>query len=220
MLIHRVLDVFFRSLDTIDAAKDKIDRLRGKSPQPDPWAVDWPPADADLPKAHEAKQENLREETRPPEKPVKKPEAQKAVTKQTTKSASKKSKVKKKTTKRKGSVDRSGKDLKSDSAEKAVAHLKTSNKALINESAELDGKKVLARVVWALSLSHDAGIDGMTTKDISALLSSAVNIEVFATNVGRACRDHSDFIEVASTKGRSKTYRLSDAGHKRVSDIA
>jgi len=44
-------------------------------------------------------------------------------------------------------------------------------------------------------------------------------MEVYATNVGRACRDHKALIEVATTEGRSKTYRLTEEGYKRASEI-
>jgi len=40
----------------------------------------------------------------------------------------------------------------------------------------------------------------------------AGGMEVFATNVARACRDETDLIVESTPDGRSKRYRLTDAG--------
>jgi hypothetical protein len=249
MIIHRLLDVFFKTLDTVDAVRDRVDRVRGKAPEPDPWAVDWPPPESDLPREAADDDDDGREiyEIQPPpegatridalkeearearealkaggdaaEKAKEKAETKSKAAKKTTKKAKKKTTTKKKVgakkkanSKRKGSVDRSGKDYESPRADAVVAHLKSKSGAVLTEDGDYKGKKVLARVLWALGAAGDAGQDGMTTADISALLHGAAGYEVFATNVGRACRDHGDLIEVASSEGRSKTYRLTSAG--------
>ena len=43
MLVHRILDAFFRALDAVDATRERIDRMIGRETRPDPWAQDWKP---------------------------------------------------------------------------------------------------------------------------------------------------------------------------------
>ena len=75
-------------------------------------------------------------------------------------------------------------------------------------------------MVWALSEAHAAGVSaGLTTNDVSALLSKAADIEVFATNIGRACRDHKSLIAESEPDGRSKRYILTDEGKKAVAAL-
>lgn len=216
MIIHRLLDVFFKTLDTVDAVRDRIDRARGKAPEPDPWAVDWPPPDAELPtegSAKKAEPEANKSET-------KKVEAETPKTADKKKTATKKVGAKKKAnSKRKGSVDRSGKDFESERADRVMKWLEGDTNEVITEDGDHGGKKVLARVLWALGAAAGAGEDGMSTADVSALLYKAAKYEVFSTNVGRACRDHTSLIEVASTEGRSKLYRLTKAGKEAAGDL-
>jgi hypothetical protein len=47
--VNLALDILFRTLDTIDAVRDRIDDVMGQSAQPEPWAVKWP---ASQPPAH------------------------------------------------------------------------------------------------------------------------------------------------------------------------
>jgi hypothetical protein len=237
MIVHRLLDAFFRTLDTVDAVRDRVDRALGREPRPDPWAVEWPPPgeafdpsrdgpNADAPGAEpkEPTEAQIAEAARrtgaAPSKTAAdksdkaaKPVAKKAPTK-------KPGRKKKASSKRKGSVDRSGKDLDSDRADEVTAYVKNNKRTLIDEEKELDGKKVLARVVWALGEAHAAGVDlGLTTNDVSALLSKAADIEVFATNIGRACRDHKELIAESEPDGRSKRYVLTDEGKQAAADL-
>jgi hypothetical protein len=117
-------------------------------------------------------------------------------------------------------VDRSGKDFESPRAQVIHQHILREQKGVVTEEAELNNKKVLARVVWALGAAHDAGSElGLTTGDTSALLHLAAGMEVFATNIGRACRDHKELIEESDSEGRSKRYRLTAEGRVRVAAI-
>ncbi len=226
MIVHRLLDAFFRGLDAVDAARDRVDQLLGREPRPDPWAVDWPPPEAGAPAdAPAAPPESPPSPAAPPPE-AKKPEAKKPAKKKPAAKkpvadaadpdgAKKKAGRKKKSSssKRKGSVDRSGKDISTPRAKRVAAHVKAEQLRLVTVDDETEGKKVLARVVWALAAARGAGeAEGMTTKDVSALLSDAADIEVFTTNIGRACRDHTDLIEAAAPEGRSKRYRLTDQG--------
>lgn len=240
MIVHRILDAFFRTLDAVDAARDRVDRALGREPRPDPWAVEWPPADADLPHKPEAEprpsngaapaEATPQAEANKPVVPVapkadpQKPAAKKAPGAKTAarpKTAKPKASKGAKAAKgRKGSVDRSGKDFDSPRARAIDEFLTDEGRGVVTEDAELGGKKVLGRVLWALLAADEAGsAKGLTTADASALLSLAADIEVYATNIGRACRDHDELIMASEPDGRSKRYRLTDAGMARAKDI-
>jgi hypothetical protein len=247
MIVHRLLDAFFRTLDTVDAVRDRVDRALGREPRPDPWAVEWPPPgeafdpakegpNADAPGAEpkEPTEAQIEEAARRTgDAPVAKKAdradeaaADKADKPAKAKPAAKKSakkkpgRKKKASSKRKGSVDRSGKDLVSERADTITAYVQDKGRAIIGEDKDLAGKKVLARVVWALGEAHAAGVElGLTTNDVSALLSKAADIEVFATNIGRACRDHKTLIAESEPDGRSKRYVLTDDGKQAAADL-
>ena len=231
MIIHRLLDVFFRTLDVVDAARDRVDRALGREPAPDPWAVEWPPppdtaSENAAPKKVAAPEEDVATDDTPsPSETPKKAPAKKAATStKASKSAAKTPTAKKKAkakggrkksanANRKGSVDRSGRDVDSPRARAVYEAWKASGEKALGEEAALNNKKVLGRVVWALACAGEAGSEkGMTTNDVAAFLSLSSDIEVFATNIGRACRDHSDLIEETEPDGRSKRYRLTDEG--------
>ena len=262
MLVHRLLDAFFRTLDAVDAARDRVDRILGREPRPDPWAVEWPPPEsgdnsgerrADAPKADasvggEGSDETAPAETAAPASDVKAgqadanaiPEQKPAATrKKTTKKASgsrsaasaaskktsaKKSPAKKAakkkaaakksaSSKRKGSVDRQGKDFDSPRARAVSEYVRENDFGVVSPDAVHNGKKVLARVLWALHAAEEAGSEkGLTSADASALLHLAANIEVFATNLARACRDNGDLIAETEMDGRSKRYKLTRQG--------
>ncbi|MCP4498414.1 MAG: hypothetical protein GY822_00405, partial [Deltaproteobacteria bacterium] len=123
---------------------------------------------------------------------------------------------------RKGSVDRIGKDVASPRAEAVSAFWKSGDATLKALDGEADylGKKILARSIWALCLADESGEkDGMTTADISSLLSKVANLEVYPTNIGRACRDHSTFIEPTTPDGRSKRFALTATGKKAATEL-
>ncbi len=124
------------------------------------------------------------------------------------------------TSKRKGSVDRSGKDISTPRSKTLAAFAGQKNIKPLDEDADVGGKKVLARVIWALGLADRADVnDGLTTKDVSAFLSAYADIEVFTTNIGRACRDHSEYIEPSVPDGRSKRYRLTSDGKQQADGL-
>lgn len=272
MVVNRLLDAFFKTLDVVDAARDRVDNALGRKPRPDPWAVEWPtPPNAD--EDEEAKKSDLvdDDESTDPQRssakkkakanaqdedaknksaadadgakdaPTKKaspkdvgdkasaPKAKKSTTKKTAakKSAAKKSgekkPAKKKTTKksRKGSVDRSGKDFDSARADTVAAQMAKARTPILTEEADYNGKKVLGRVLWALWVAEQSGeTEGMTTADVSALLHLTAKMDVYSTNVGRACRDHADLITVGKNDGRSKRYLLTAAGRTAAATIS
>ncbi len=245
MIVHRLLDAFFRTLDAVDAVRDRVDRVLGREPAPDPWAVEWPPADVDGRAAPQKGEEAQGSEEAPAnnggaakssrkpaaaksattsatngvskEPPAKKPVKKPAVAKSTTKAAKADAAGKKS---RKGSVDRSGKDFDSPRAKAIWEYVRDNRLGVVTEEAMLDGKKVLARVLWSLSAAEAAGSElGLTTADASALLHLAARMEVYATNIGRACRDHDELIEESDPDGRSKRYRLTAKGKALAVDI-
>ena len=70
---------------------------------------------------------------------------------------------------RKGSVDKSGKDVDSPRAKAIVENLRGQNIGVITDDAALEGKRVLARVLWALDAADKAGSElGLTAADASA----------------------------------------------------
>lgn len=246
MLVHRLLDAFFRTLDTVDAVRDRVDRILGKEPQPDPWAVEWPPPEEAPASNGEAPTEARDEkvvaprkaqpkvaegapavadgEVKAPKREPAKKKAAPAAKKKAAKAAptaKPKATAKKATSKgRKGSVDRQGKDFDSPRARAVFEHVKERELGVVSEDAEHEGKKVLARVLWALQMAEEAGSEkGLTTADASALLHLAANMEVFATNIGRACRDHTDLIVESEPDGRSKRYKLTDQGRAAAASV-
>jgi hypothetical protein len=121
---------------------------------------------------------------------------------------------------RKGSVDRSGRDLDSARARAVENWLRGQGRPLVADDATLDGKRTLARVVWAVACAEDAGSEqGLTAADASAFLSSAAGVEVFTTNVGRTFRDESTLFVETIPDGRSKRYKLTAAGRARLAEV-
>lgn len=235
MLVHRLIDVFFKALDIADATRDQIDRVLGREQESDPWAVPWddnthsdqPTSEqSDFqkgPPAEEAGVEATKAaptDSAPASSPKKKQTAKGKKTTTTSKKSSARTKKvpgrkKSSTSKRKGSVDRSGKDVDSARARAIATHVVENGLPVVLADHEIEGKKVLARVVWALwAASQAGGKKGLTTKDISALLSTCAEMEVYTTNIGRACRDHTELIEPNEPDGRSKRYSLSAQGER------
>lgn len=251
-LVNRLLDVFFRTLDAVDVARERIDRALGRGPRPEPWTSEWHPAPEteragpsvegpelfETPGQKPASAPAAATKSKKPDKTDKnaktktskapkgttsaKPAADKARPKKAAPSPSEVSRRAEATPSggkkagggnRKGSVDRSGKDFDSPRAKAIVEKLKSSGQGVITEDAALEGKRVLARVLWALAAADQAGSElGLTAADASALLHLAAGVEVFATNVARTCRDESALIEESTPDGRSKRYKLTAAG--------
>ncbi|MFZ9887319.1 MAG: hypothetical protein ACO3JL_07435 [Myxococcota bacterium] len=246
MIVHRVLDVFFRTLDAVDAVRDRVDQLLGREPRPDPFAAAWPPVEEPTaPTSSQPSGESMDAEasassdvatktSRTKKKTSGKGAAASSPARADVKSRSEHSTTKSKTAKRdvakkaaapkkasrKGSVDRSGKDVDSARARAVHEYLVEKRLGVVSEDAHVQGKKVLARTLWALRTAEVAGSElGLTTADASALLHLAANMEVFATNIGRACRDHGNLIEESELDGRSRRYRLTDEGRAAAAAI-
>ncbi|HEY1100572.1 MAG TPA: hypothetical protein VGF99_16645 [Myxococcota bacterium] len=289
MIVHRILDAVFRTLDTVDAIRARVDTALGRADAQPPSS--WPavieddarvdaqdvratyaPVDVDAYKQRDeaaAAVTSTSQDATPssaptsggtsgaapdaapdapagapagatPKKAAKKGEstlptpAKKATKKgdstlptpakkssSTTSSSSTKTAAKKKAGNRKGSVDRQGRDLDSPRANDVAAWIEANEAAVVAEDAALDGKRTLARVVWAVAMAEQAGVvEGLTAADTSALLSSAADVEVFATNVARAFRDEHALFSETSPDGRSKRYVLTDAGRGRLGEVA
>ena len=300
MLVHRLLDVVFRTLDAIDAVRARVDAVLGNDPQPPsawspeapqaPASVASPPSSAsDAPAASPAPARPAKRDarnvvargpsTKKPTKltaspdrvvdeaantsseetasigpPAKKPSPKKsgapkagaakagaakagaakagaakagAAKAGATKTGAKSAPSTDSATPReaggvgrKGSVDRSGRDLESPRARAIETWLKETGRPLVADDAALDGKRTLARVLWAVACAEDAGSEqGLTAADASAFLSSAAGVEVFTTNVGRTFRDESALFVETIPDGRSKRYKLTPAGRARLAGI-
>lgn len=255
MIVHRLLDVFFRALDAVDLVRDRVDRALGRESRPDPWSVAWPanPADADrrgnghaddsstiddvqAQERAERAERRARDAdeapaaARAPSKPAA-PKKKKPSSSSSSKGAAKRDvpadapktkpgSKKPQAASRKGSVDRSGKDFDSPRARAIHEQLKAQGGRVVAEEAAVDGKKVLARVLWALRAAEGAGSElGLTAADASALLHLAAGMEVYSTNLARACRDETALIEESTPDGRSKRYKLTAAGRARADGL-
>jgi hypothetical protein len=92
----------------------------------------------------------------------------------------------------------------------------TNGHPVLDSEAAIDGKKIVARVAWALEAAALADVSaGLTAADVSALLSQALSIEMFATNVARALREETSLFKETVPDGRSKRYTLASAGKKK-----
>ena len=220
-LVNRLLDAFFRTLDAVDMARERLDRALGRSPQPEPWTTEWSPVPSSAPAPHvaQAPAPHIAQAPAPSVQQKKRT---------TTKPAPAKARAnggrpvgKKGGGNRKGSVDRSGKDLDSPRAKAIVQRLRDARAGVVTEDANIDGKRVLARVLWALAAADQAGSElGLTAADASALLYLAAHMEVFATNVARTCRDETELVVESVPDGRSKRYKLTEAGLQAAAGIA
>ena len=98
--------------------------------------------------------------------------------------------------------------------------LREQQRPLLAEDAELDGKRTLARVLWAVGCAEQAGSEqGLTAADACALLSTAAGMEVFSTNVARVFRDEPGLFAETAPDGRSRRYRLTDLGRVRWTEV-
>jgi hypothetical protein len=245
-IVHRLLDAVFRTLDVVDLARERVDVFLGRSPRPE-GAGDWDPLPvspdrgADAPPHEGAADDGRRPERRsakatkadPAQKPKREPPKPSAPTKPNVspaarnkgkangeKNATSTSAPKGGKASRKGSVDRKGAEVDSARARAVLTHLRQGDAGVLEESAAVEGRKVLARVLWALDAAEKSGSElGLTAADASALLHLAAGIEVFATNVARTCRDETHLIAESEPDGRSKRYVLTDQGRKVASSL-
>ena len=255
MIVHRLLDVVFRTLDTVDAVRERVDQVLRRDQQP---PSSWPATPeeagaersrdvvdgekvndgyADRPdvdtwratKATKATKATMAKKAQAQPAPAKEAKANAAKTaadgakKKKASAAAARPRPKKKaapkadaSASRKGSVDRLGKDFDSPRANKTASFIAANQRPVVDDELAVDGKKTLARVLWAMAMAESAGVDeGLTAADVSALLSQAANLEVFSTNVGRSLRDESELFAETSPDGRSKRYALAKAGRER-----
>jgi hypothetical protein len=231
-IVTRLLDAFFRTLDAVDAARERIDRVLGRTPEPVVTSWDAVPAEGGAPEWQQTRPSTWDDKAAPvraPKSPSTSPPAPAAPAAKsarpakskpaksaasTSSAASAKKSGGKKKASRKGSVDRTGADVDSPRARAVLEKLKSDAAAqVITEDALLEGKKVLARVVWALFAAEEAGSEqGLTAADASALLHLSAGMEVFSTNIARACRDETHLIQESQPDGRSKRYKLTAQG--------
>jgi hypothetical protein len=243
MLVHRLLDAVFRTLDTIDAVRARVDALLGKAEAQPP--SQWPtptPAEAERGRAVTTETPtpaavDAAASTKRGAKDAATPTARRAAPKKkdphvpSPKTQAAKSRATRPkrdpaartsattSSSRKGSVDRSGKDFDSPRAREIAASIAQTGRPIIAEDADLDGKKTLARVLWAVAAGDDSGVEGMTAADVSAVLSSVAGIEVFATNVARAFRDEPTLFAEQGADGRSKRYTVTALGKARAAEV-
>ena len=240
MIVHRILNVVFRTLDAVDAVRARVDSALGKhAEQPSSWPPQADPVSAsrvDLegePASDPIASARVEIHAAAPAATMQKEKVKKAKTPQkaAAKAAVKPSKPtlrqpapgrkKRAGAARKGSVDRKGVDVDSPRARAIQTFLKDNGTGVVTQDASLDSKKTVARVLWAVAVAEAAGsAQGLTAADASALLSCSAGLEVFSTNVARAFRDEHKLFEETVPDGRSKRYKLTAFGRTRAATIA
>jgi hypothetical protein len=222
MVVERVIDLVFRALDAIDAARDRIDAMVARDSQKKPpmsaKATSRKPP-ADFAKTPASSKSVPKASIQTPRSALKKPTAQKA-TKAKLEEPKPKSSLKRATVTKPLDTARSGKKIQSNRATQIIDFLKTQNLRVVDENAEVAGKKSLAWVMWALSVADQTQMqDGISVHDVSALLYHAAQIEIYPINVSRMVHDHTQYIRQASQEKRTKRYLLTDEGRKLVLEL-
>ena len=107
------------------------------------------------------------------------------------------------------------KEINSTKADTILSLIKNNNLRIISKTDELNGKKSLAYLIWALGNAEKANIsDGISVHDISSLLYKTSNIELYPINISRVLNSNMSFIKKAGQEKRTKTYLLSSQGKK------
>lgn len=113
---------------------------------------------------------------------------------------------------RKSSI-KPAKEIGSRRADLIMQNLKEGSFRLVEKTDELDGKKSLAYLVWALGHAQKASInDGISVHDVSALLYRACKIELYPINISRVIYGNQTIVRKAGQEKRTKTYLLTEAG--------
>ncbi len=122
-------------------------------------------------------------------------------------------------TKKMSSV-RSGKKISSTFAAQMLTELKNKKMKVVSEAAEINGKKSLAWVVWALGVADKTKMqEGISIHDVSSLLYHAAKIEIYPINVSRMVHDNDQYIRQVSQDKKTKRYLLTDEGRALVSAL-
>lgn len=222
IVVQKILDGFFLSLDAVDAARRKVDQLLGR-PEEAPFEVQWPepvnpdksasaPDDAAKNKktASEAKDEVLKKAApykpkKPAPKVSKKAKASNKSAKKVTKKASKKTQGK--TSPRHPKVTLEIEDLT-----QKVKKGSIKARPLGNDD-ELGGKKMIARIVFVLGVAEAENLGALSSTEIAHVLTFAQGIETFGTNISRAIRQGTaEMVEIVPSTGRIQRYGLNEKG--------
>ncbi len=119
---------------------------------------------------------------------------------------------------RKSSI-RSAKEIASKDADAILAMIKKDKVRVIKKNDELNGKKSLAYLVWALGHAERAEIkEGISVHDVSSLLYRAGKIELYPINISRVVHSHVDLVRQVNQDKRTKTYLLTELGEKVFKD--
>ncbi len=115
---------------------------------------------------------------------------------------------------RKSSI-RPAKEIASPPADMILKNLKKSKARIVKNNDELNGKKSLAYLVWALGHAERAKIsEGLSVHDVSALLYRAGKIELYPINISRVVHSNEQLVRQVGQDKRTKTYLLTDLGEK------
>jgi hypothetical protein len=110
---------------------------------------------------------------------------------------------------------RPAKEIASPQADAILQSLKKTKARIIKTNDELNGKKSLAYLVWALGHAERAKLkDGISVHDVSALLYRAGNIELYPINISRVVHSNEQLVRQVGQDKRTKNYLLTDLGEK------
>lgn len=104
------------------------------------------------------------------------------------------------------------KDISSEMADLILQRLENDQARMVGASDEVEGKKSLAYLLWALGQAERANIkEGISVHDVSALLYRACKIELYPINISRVVFG-TPLVKQANKGGRTKTYLLTPEG--------
>lgn len=113
---------------------------------------------------------------------------------------------------RKSSI-RSAKEIDSSRALMIIEKINHKPIRLVHKYEEIDGKKSLAYLIWALGHAERAGLsEGISVHDVSSLLYHACKIELYPINISRVVFGNQALIQQVDHQNRTKTYLLTPHG--------
>lgn len=193
MLSQKVLEGLFKALDIAEEVRTTVRRLRGKPTEPPPWDNWTHSAPTPVPPSADGSDPPVPTTEEPPEK---------APTKHKEKRSAKKA-----TSPRKSQPPVANREL-SDLLE-AIEREEISPP---DKDVELDGKALLARIMWAVAQGQSYLGRGLTGAEITKVLSSA-GYKTVANNVLRAVRmDDGGYFARGPKHGSASQVVLSTAG--------
>lgn len=198
MISNELFNFVFRTLDTLEDAKSKLDKVMGRTVKlPYSWSISKKEKQSVVVSKQASQSNSIYLADRVYTSGV------------TTEKLIRKVKPK------------SGKAFKSLRAEKVQKTVKQKDTKILVKGATISGKKTVAQVVWALGHANKAGVkEGLSLHDMSSLLDASAGVKLYPVNVSRVVHHNNDLIKLSSQEKRTKRYALTDAGIKAFQNLA